>query len=120
MKTFVSVWDAIEDSQSEAASMKARAQLVRALQKTSFKNCNATSSGISSASNGRSPRTRPSSSGRIGSPSFRARPESHRRNRPGISPTRSKIVCRTAPYSRRCRMWSAGAVSLGILVPRAA
>jgi hypothetical protein len=34
MKTFVSVWDAIEDSQSEAASMKARAQLVRALQKT--------------------------------------------------------------------------------------
>jgi predicted XRE-type DNA-binding protein len=34
MKTFASVWDAIEDSQSEAASMKARAQLMRALQKT--------------------------------------------------------------------------------------
>jgi predicted XRE-type DNA-binding protein len=33
MKTFASVWDAIEDSQSEAASMKARAQLMRALQK---------------------------------------------------------------------------------------
>ena len=31
MKTFASVWDAIEDSQSDAASMKARAQL---LQKT--------------------------------------------------------------------------------------
>jgi predicted XRE-type DNA-binding protein len=30
--TFASVWDAIEDSQSEAASMKARAQLMRALQ----------------------------------------------------------------------------------------
>ncbi len=34
MKTFASVWDAIEDSQIEAASMKARAQLMRALQKT--------------------------------------------------------------------------------------
>lgn len=34
MKTFKSVWDAIEDSPSEAASMKARAQLIRALQKT--------------------------------------------------------------------------------------
>jgi predicted XRE-type DNA-binding protein len=34
MKTFASVWDAIEDSQSDAASMKARAQLMRALQKT--------------------------------------------------------------------------------------
>jgi predicted XRE-type DNA-binding protein len=34
MKTFASVWDAIEDSQSEATSMKARAQLMRALQKT--------------------------------------------------------------------------------------
>ena len=33
MKTFASVWDAIEDSQSEAASMKARAQLMRVLQK---------------------------------------------------------------------------------------
>ncbi len=33
MKTFASVWDAIEDSQSEAASMKARAHLMRALQK---------------------------------------------------------------------------------------
>jgi len=34
MKTFKSVWDAIEDSPSEAASMKARARLMRALQKT--------------------------------------------------------------------------------------
>jgi predicted XRE-type DNA-binding protein len=34
VKTFASVWDAIEDSQSEAASMKARAQLMRVLQKT--------------------------------------------------------------------------------------
>ena len=34
MKTFKSVWDAIEDSPIEAASMKARAQLMRALQKT--------------------------------------------------------------------------------------
>jgi predicted XRE-type DNA-binding protein len=34
MKTFASVWDAIEDSPSSAASMKARAQLMRALQKT--------------------------------------------------------------------------------------
>ena len=34
MKTFASVWDAIEDSQSEAASMKARAQAMRAMQKT--------------------------------------------------------------------------------------
>jgi len=34
MKTFASVWDAIEDSQSEAASMKARAQLMRVMQKT--------------------------------------------------------------------------------------
>ena len=34
MKTFASVWDAIEDSQSAAVSMKARAQLLRALQKT--------------------------------------------------------------------------------------
>lgn len=34
MKTFASVWDAIEDSQSKAASMKARAQLMRVLQKT--------------------------------------------------------------------------------------
>ena len=33
MKTFASIWDAIEDSQSEVASMKARAQLMRALQK---------------------------------------------------------------------------------------
>ena len=33
MKTFKSVWDAIEDSPIEAASMKARAQLMRALQK---------------------------------------------------------------------------------------
>ena len=33
MKTFASIWDAVEDSQSEAASMKARAQLMRALQK---------------------------------------------------------------------------------------
>jgi predicted XRE-type DNA-binding protein len=33
VKTFASVWDAIEDSQSEATSMKARAQLMRALQK---------------------------------------------------------------------------------------
>jgi predicted XRE-type DNA-binding protein len=33
MKTFASVWDAIEDSQSEATSMRARA-LMRALQKT--------------------------------------------------------------------------------------
>jgi hypothetical protein len=29
MTTFTSVWDAIEDSQSGAASMKARAQLMR-------------------------------------------------------------------------------------------
>jgi predicted XRE-type DNA-binding protein len=34
MKTFASVWDAIEDSPSAAASMKARSQLMRALQKT--------------------------------------------------------------------------------------
>jgi predicted XRE-type DNA-binding protein len=34
MKTFTSVWDAIEDSQDEAEGMKARAQLMRALQKT--------------------------------------------------------------------------------------
>ena len=34
MKTFASVWDAIEDAQSEAASMKARSQLMRVLQKT--------------------------------------------------------------------------------------
>jgi predicted XRE-type DNA-binding protein len=34
VKTFASVWDAIEDSQSEAASMKARSQLMRVLQKT--------------------------------------------------------------------------------------
>jgi len=34
MKTFKSVWDAIEDSPAEAASMKARSQLMRALQKT--------------------------------------------------------------------------------------
>jgi len=34
MKSFKSVWDAIEDSPIEAASMKARAQLMRALQKT--------------------------------------------------------------------------------------
>ena len=34
MKTFASVWGTIEDSQSAAASMKARAQLMRALQKT--------------------------------------------------------------------------------------
>jgi len=34
MKTFASVWDAIEDSQSEVVSMKARAQLMRTLQKT--------------------------------------------------------------------------------------
>ena len=34
MKTFASVWDAIEDSPSAAARMKARAQLMRALQKT--------------------------------------------------------------------------------------
>ena len=33
MKTFANVWDAIEDSQTAAASMKARAQLMRALQK---------------------------------------------------------------------------------------
>jgi predicted XRE-type DNA-binding protein len=33
MKTFANVWDAIEDSQTVAASMKARAQLLRALQK---------------------------------------------------------------------------------------
>jgi phage-related protein/predicted XRE-type DNA-binding protein len=33
MKTFANVWDAIEDSQTVAASMKARAQLMRALQK---------------------------------------------------------------------------------------
>jgi predicted XRE-type DNA-binding protein len=34
MKTFKSVWDAIEDSPIEAASMKARAQLMRVLKKT--------------------------------------------------------------------------------------
>ena len=34
MKTFASVWGTIEDSKSAAASMKARAQLMRALQKT--------------------------------------------------------------------------------------
>ena len=33
MKTYASVWDAIEDSPSAAASMKVRAQLMRALQK---------------------------------------------------------------------------------------
>ncbi len=33
MKTFASVWDAIEDSESAATSMKARAQLMHALQK---------------------------------------------------------------------------------------
>ncbi len=33
MKTFANVWNAIEDLQSEASSMKARAQLMRALQK---------------------------------------------------------------------------------------
>jgi predicted XRE-type DNA-binding protein len=33
MKTFANVRDAIEDSQTAAASMKARAQLMRALQK---------------------------------------------------------------------------------------
>ena len=34
MKTFGNIWDAIEDSQSEAASMKARSQLITVLQKT--------------------------------------------------------------------------------------
>lgn len=34
MKTFESVWGTIEDSKSAAASIKARAQLMRALQKT--------------------------------------------------------------------------------------
>ena len=34
MKTFASGWGTIEDSKSAAASMKARAQLMRALQKT--------------------------------------------------------------------------------------
>ncbi len=34
MKIFASVLDAIEDSQSEAANMKARAQLMRVLQNT--------------------------------------------------------------------------------------
>jgi len=34
MKTLKSVWDAIEDSPIEAASMKARAQLMGALHKT--------------------------------------------------------------------------------------
>jgi len=34
MKTFKNVWDAIEESPIEAASMKARAQLMRALQRT--------------------------------------------------------------------------------------
>jgi predicted XRE-type DNA-binding protein len=34
MKSFTSVWDAIEASQSEAASMKARAQLMGVLQKS--------------------------------------------------------------------------------------
>jgi hypothetical protein len=34
VKTFASVWDAIEDFQSEAASMKARAQLMRVLQRS--------------------------------------------------------------------------------------
>ena len=33
-QTFASVWDAIEDSKNQAASMKARAQLMRVLQKT--------------------------------------------------------------------------------------
>jgi len=34
MKTFASVWDAIEDSQDVAEGMKARAELMRILQKT--------------------------------------------------------------------------------------
>ena len=34
MKTYKSVWDAIEDSPSAAASMKAKSQLMRALDKT--------------------------------------------------------------------------------------
>lgn len=33
MKTFTSVWDAIEDSQDVAEAMKARAEIMRALQK---------------------------------------------------------------------------------------
>ncbi|MBY0510898.1 MAG: helix-turn-helix domain-containing protein [Rhodospirillaceae bacterium] len=34
MKSFESVWDAIEDSQDVAEAMKARAEVMRALQKT--------------------------------------------------------------------------------------
>jgi len=34
MKTFDSVWDAIEDSRDVAEAMKARAEIMRALQKT--------------------------------------------------------------------------------------
>lgn len=33
MKSFASVWDAIEDSQDVAEAMKARAEIMRALQK---------------------------------------------------------------------------------------
>jgi predicted XRE-type DNA-binding protein len=33
MKTFTSVWDAIEDSRDMAEAMKARAEIMRALQK---------------------------------------------------------------------------------------